>query len=257
MSTPQTWSLVVFCYNEVATVARVVAEAETVLHRMGVPAYEILVVDDGSTDGSVAEITRAAAVSGAVRPIFHPVNRGIGQALRSGYAAARYENLCAVPADGQFDLLELLPQATVPADAFVSFYRRENTTYTPARNALSYANRVVNRWLLGLNLRDVNWVKIYKTAAVQSLPLELESSLVESELCAKLQRSGYRPLEVVSKYLPRTAGQSKGASWPIVRQALRDTLLLRRVLRRFRVKNTLEAGRWTLDSVPNVDPSNV
>ena len=257
MTTAQSWSIVVFCYNEVGTVAQVVARAQRLLVAMEVPRYELIVVDDGSTDGSSEVIRRMADSSTEVRAIFHKQNLGIGHALRAGYAAARYENLCAVPADGQFDLDELLPFGNLEPDCFVSFYRRENTTYTPARNALSYANRLLNRWLIGLNLRDVNWVKIYKTAQVQSLPLALESSLVESELCAKLQRSGYRALEVESKYLPRTSGQSKGASWPVVRQALRDTVHLSRVLRQFKNRKTLDTRPWLLDPNPSVSKSSV
>lgn len=247
----QTWSIVVFCYNEVGTLHRVVDKLVRTFdqHRPG--GYEILIVDDGSTDGSADVVRQLAAQYAVVRPLLHSTNRGIGRALRTGYAHARHENLTAVPADGQFDTDELIPHLNVPSGSFVSFYRLENTTYTLARNALSYANRMVNRVFLGLNLNDVNWVKIYKTGAVQSLPLVLESSLVESEICAKLIKSGHRVAQITSVYHPREAGASKGASWNVVRQALGDTLTLARILRSFTPNRMAPARPLTpTDSTP-------
>lgn len=233
MEEKQSWSIVIFCYNEVETVAKVTSKVLDVLQKIA-DNYEILLVDDGSTDGSREEIIRVEKTFEQVRYIFHPENQGIGHALRTGYFNVKYENVCAVPADGQFDVTELLPYAQVNQGSFVSFFRKENTTYTLARNALSYANKVVNKWLLGFDLKDVNWVKIYKTKQIKKLNLEIESSLVESEICAKLLIAGQKLIEVPSKYVPREAGVSKGASWKIVRQALRDTLLMSAVLRRFK-----------------------
>lgn len=233
MEEKQSWSIVIFCFNEVETVAKVTQKVLDVLQTIA-DSYEILLVDDGSTDGSREEIIRVEKTSEKVRYIFHPENQGIGHALRTGYFNVKYENVCAVPADGQFDVTELLAFAQVTPGSFVSFFRKENTTYTLARNALSYANKVVNKWLLGFDIKDVNWVKIYKTEQIGRLNLEIESSLVESEICAKLLIAGQKLIEVPSKYVPREAGVSKGASWKIVRQALRDTLLMSAVLRRFK-----------------------
>ncbi|MCY7352348.1 MAG: glycosyltransferase family 2 protein [Cytophagaceae bacterium] len=233
-SQKQSWSILIFCFNEVETVAKVTNQVLGVLEQMAADSYEVLLVDDGSTDGSQPEIERIARTSERISYRFHPENLGIGHALRTGYFNVKYENVCAVPADGQFDVQELLPFSVVEPNTFISFYRKENTTYTPARNALSYFNRMLNKWLNGVDLKDVNWVKIYKTDVLSTLNLEIESSLVESEICAKLIISGNRVLEVPSKYLPREAGVSKGASMKIVRQAMTDTLLLGSVLRRFR-----------------------
>jgi dolichol-phosphate mannosyltransferase len=238
----QTWSIIIFCFNEVETVAKVTRKTSAVLQELA-SDYEIVIVDDGSTDGSQEEISRIAEQIPHIRTVFHLQNKGIGHALRSGYEAVKFENVCAVPADGQFDLNELLPHTFVAPNSFVSFYRKENTTYTLARNVLSLANRKVNEFFLGMNLKDVNWVKIYKKDHLHSLDLEIESSLVESEICAKLIHSGIKPTEVVSKYMPREAGQSKGASLKIVRQAMFDTLLLSKVLQRFRKDKSISRPR--------------
>ncbi|GAA4469615.1 hypothetical protein GCM10023189_56890 [Nibrella saemangeumensis] len=236
----QTWSIVVFCYNEVVTVEKVVTKLIRTFdeHRPG--RYEIIIVDDGSSDGSDGVIKKLAGAFPVIRPVFHKTNRGIGHALRSGYAEARHENITAVPADAQFNTDELIPYLNVAPGSFVSYFRLENTTYTMARNALSYANRLVNRFFLGFDLKDVNWVKIYKNEDLRKLNLEIESSLVESEICAKLLSLGRRVEQVESKYHPREAGVSKGASWKIVRQALRDTLTLSVVLRRFKTQRNAQ-----------------
>lgn len=231
----QSWSIVIFCYNEVGTIASVTERAiKTLKEDMGLDTFEVLIVDDGSTDGSRQIIEKLPKMHPKVRYVFHPQNKGIGHALRTGYSNAQYENVCAVPADGQFDLAELIPFRWVEDRTFVSFYRKENTSYNFFRNSLSATNKWVNAWLNGFQLKDVNWVKIYKRAPLLDMKLEIESSLIESEICAKFLFWGFTPVEVESKYLQRISGVSKGSSWKIVRQAIRDTLLLSQVLRRFR-----------------------
>jgi dolichol-phosphate mannosyltransferase len=233
----QSWSVVVFCFNEVGAVEGVINKVLEVMGKMPLEAFEVVVVDDGSTDGSRELIARIAQQYATIKYVPHETNLGIGRALRTGYFNSKYENICAVPADGQFDIDELIPFAAVPQNEFVSFYRKENTTYSLARNLLSHANKVINQVFNGFYLLDVNWVKIYKREVIVGLGLELESSLVESEICAKLILSGYKPNQVVSKYLVRTSGESKGASGKIIFQAISDTYQLFKVLKRFRKKN--------------------
>lgn len=201
---------------------------------------EIIIVDDGSTDNSGEIVREAAEPFSNIKAVYHSRNLGIGRALRSGYAAVQYENVSAVPGDGQFNVAELIPYADLPEKTFVSFYRKENEIYSRGRNLLSFVNRKLNANLLGLKLQDVNWVKIYKRAELEKLDLRMRSSLVESEICTKLMLRENKMIERESVYHPRKTGQSKGASFPVVLQAALETLKLVCVVILYRIKRKSE-----------------
>lgn len=232
----QSWSIIILCYNEEGNIARVVQEVQDKLPIISTPLGEIILVNDGSSDGSDAVIKELLKDqrNSNIKYICHPTNKGIGEALHSGYSNATCENVVMVPGDGQFDLSEFIPYKNLPDKTILAFYRIENTTYTLSRNILSWINNTLNKIFLGLNLKDVNWVKVYKNVALKTLNLEIRGSLVESEICSKLIYLGHQPLEVKSKYLPRQSGQSKGASFKIVKQAIFDILKLIMVFRRFK-----------------------
>jgi len=227
----QTWSIIIFCFNEVATVYEVVQQAIKVLKSIS-SDFEIIVVDDGSTDGSSEQIDKAALHENIIA-IHHQQNLGIGHALRSGYRQAQMQNVVAIAADGEFKMEELLPHAILESNTFVSFYREVNTTYNSYRDLLSVFNKKFNKWFLSMELRDVNWSNIYKNEDLKALKIQLNSSLVESEICAKLIKKGVRPIESPSVYLKRVSGESKGGSIKIVWQAVKEICQLVRVVRRF------------------------
>lgn len=237
----QSWSIVVLCYNEAENIKRVLQDVQDKLAVLSNPKGEIILVNDGSSDDSdvvIQELLKVPANKN-IKYVHHQVNLGIGKALHSGYGQASGDNVVMVPGDGQFDLEELIPYKNIPQKTILAFYRVENTTYTLSRNILSLFNNVLNWLFIGLKLKDVNWVKVYKNNALQDLSLEISSSLVESEICSKLIHLGHEALEVESKYLPRQAGESKGASWAIIKQAIIDIPILIIVFRRFKKKNRI------------------
>ena len=233
------WSIVIFCYNEVESLEKTFHEVESVIKRLS-DDWQIIIVDDGSSDGS-REIAERLRDTYKVELVAHEVNLGIGQALRSGYTHATGYWVCAVPADGQFDLNELLLIGAYPQNSFVSFYRKENLQYSLFRNILSLINKELNAIFLKMRLKDVNWVKVYPNHILKTLELKINSSLIESEICAKLIHLGYTPIEVPSKYQPRFGGVSKGASFRIVRQAAIETVKLIAVHAAFVKKKRLKA----------------
>jgi glycosyltransferase involved in cell wall biosynthesis len=126
----QSWTLVIICYNEMATLKRVVDSARPVLRKMAPGRYEIIIVDDGSVDGTRPLILKLVKKYPEIRSIHHSLNLGIGMALRSGYFNSKYENVCVIPGDGQFNVEELLPFTTIKRGTFVSFFRKKQEGYT-------------------------------------------------------------------------------------------------------------------------------
>jgi glycosyltransferase involved in cell wall biosynthesis len=220
-------SIVIFCYNERDSIERVIRSSIDLAGKLG-DDFEIIVVDDGSTDGSRDLLSQQIAI----KYISHTQNRGIGAALRTGYAAASKEYVCAVPGDGQFDLTELLSVRSFDFNRFYSFYRPA-TDYNVYRNALTKLNKLFNKYILEIELRDVNWIKVYRKEQLDWVRPELQSSIVESEICCKLIKSGCRAIELPSVYHQRTGGEAKGGHWRTLIKAIKEIVSLYIVTRNF------------------------
>jgi len=230
----QTWTIGIICFNEKGTIQQVYEDVDKMLTGFGVD-FEIILVDDASTDGSKEIIQSISAKDPLhVKAILHEYNQGIGSSIRDVYENATKENMVFVPGDGQFDVFELMPFKTFPANNYICFFRKENETYSMFRNLLSFLNKLFNQIFLGLNLKDVNWVKAYKRQAVQSFDLKMKSSVIESEICAKLNQLNYTPQEVQSKYQQRVYGESQGASFRNMFRVAKELLKLVLIIISFR-----------------------
>ncbi len=228
------WSLIVFGLNEAQTLPSVVEACLSLRSSWPGQDLEIIIVNDGSTDATPTVAAQLASQHKEVRVVTHATNKGIGEALRSGYAAANNDWVCAVPADGQFDIGELKPFGSLPTLTFLSLYRAENPHYNWFRKLLSRVNRSLNRMGAGITLRDVNWIKVYPLEGLRQLQLECRTLLVESEICGKLLAMGYAVKEVPSKYLPRTQGTTHVTRLPLLLHTLGESLRMIRSIRRFR-----------------------
>ena len=216
-------SLIIFCYNEFGNIQSVLEQSEQLLSEIA-DDFELIVVNDGSNDGTSKLLIELKKKINFVL-INHNRNLGIGQALQSGYKATSLEYVCAIPGDGQFDLNELRQVKPFDNSTYYSFYRPV-TNYNRYRKTLTWLNRVYNQHLLAVFLRDVNWIKVYRLDQLKMTNPVLKSSLVESEICAKLYKRGITPIEIPSKYLTRESGAAKGGSFKILRKIIPETLKL-------------------------------
>src|SRR5262245_11818250 len=147
-------SLVIPAYNEAAVIAQAVTEAETALAG-SFADYEVLVIDDGSTDTTALSVRELALRYPHTRLVRHDINKGYGAALRTGFDSARFPLIAFTDADCQFDLTELGLLASL-ADEYpiVAGYRVDRKDAWK-RRFFSWGYNRLARTLLGTRLRDV------------------------------------------------------------------------------------------------------
>ncbi len=220
-------------YNEEGNIEQAVTSALAVLAGVA-DQYEVIVVDDGGRDRTGAIADRLAAANPHVRVVHHPVNRGYGAALRSGFQAATYPLVVLVDGDNQFDLGELpaLLRAINGRD-IVSGYRI--TRHDPAvrrLNAFMY-NRMA-RVLFQIPVRDVNCgFKLYRRDLLERLLPQLRSTgaLINVEILARARKLGAAVTEVGVHHYPRETGQPTGGNPAVIVRAFKELLELWRELR--------------------------
>ena len=224
-------SIVLPCYNEAPNVAAAVAEAKRAAARCA-REHEVIVVDDGSTDGTGAIAQELAAADPTVRVVAHPANRGYGAAVRSGFDASRMPWVLLTDGDLQFDLREL--DAMVPlagAHDIVAGYRIDRADPLHRRMAAHAWNRLVRR-SFGVGVRDVDCAfKLMRGDALRALPLRSDGAMISTELVVRAQLAGWRVVEAGVHHRPRMAGEPTGGDPRVVLRAFRERRALARALR--------------------------
>jgi len=218
-------------HNEEANVAGLVEEALAVLPTLA-DTFEVIVVNDGSRDRTRAiadELT--ASHPGIVRAVHHPVNRGYGGALRSGFGAARYELVAFTDGDRQFKVVDLgrltarLAASDTP-DVVAGF--RIKRADPLIRTIYARAYRLANRIFFGLQVTDVDCAcKLFRREVLQGVQVESEGAFFSAELLIKLRAAGDCVVEVGVPHYPRTAGSPTGAKPQVILRAVRDFWRLR------------------------------
>jgi len=224
-------SIVLPCFNEEENVAAAVAQAAHAAQLVA-DAYEVIVVDDGSSDATSAIAERLAQTDGCVRVVAHEHNRGYGAAVRSGFQAARMDWILLTDGDLQFDLDELSDVAPLTRGAdFVAGYRIVRMDPVHRRVNAAAWNWLVRRFFQ-VDVRDVDCAfKLMRRPLVQSLDLTAEGAMVSTELVAKASGRGARFAEAGVHHRPRVAGASSGASPRVIARAFRELARISREMR--------------------------
>lgn len=231
---PFTVSVILMAYNEVATLEAVVRELDGVARELGRP-YEIVIVDDGSTDGTGPLADRLAKEVANVRAVHHPRNLGIGFVLRSGLGEARHDLITFFPADGQCpaDILRQFVPLMDRYDVVLgTIPERKNTALAIL---LSKAERVLFRVLFG-PLPPFQGIFMYRRQMLAALPAVTRGRgwIIQMEWILRAQRAGARIISVPTVMRERVSGRSKVTNLRSILANLRQVALLFWRLRRER-----------------------
>ena len=232
MSPVPTLSVVVLAYNEVETLERTSRELLQEIDRLGVDA-ELVVVDDGSTDGTGAVADQLAASEPRVRVIHHEPNLGLGGVYRTGFAKASGDFVTFFPADGQFPATiigSFLPRMS-DHDMVLGYLPRRDSSWVA--RGLSLGERVLYGLLFG-RMPKFQGILMFdrRLLARHTLHSQGRGWAVLLEFIIRCSRDGCRIVNVATDVRPRTHGNSKVNNLRTIWSNLRQVLALRRTLER-------------------------
>jgi len=209
-------------YNEKDNIEEMIFRTMAVAPEL-CPDYEIVIVDDASTDGSGEMVDRLATQHPEVRCIHHPTNRKLGGALRTGFAAAQKDLVLYTDSDLPIDMndIKLALPYLERADLLIGY--RLVRTEGLRRRVISRGYNWMIRQAFGLRVRDVNFAfKVIRRRALQQIELGSEGSFIDAELILEAQRHGFRVREVGMMFYQRTAGKSSLAGMGVILKILEE-----------------------------------
>ena len=207
---PQSLTVFFPAFNDAGTIASLVITAAQTAARL-TPDFEVVVVNDGSTDNTAAIADELARTYPQVRVIHHKRNRGYGGALRTGFTAATKEIIAYTDGDAQYDPreIEVLWNSLTPETDWVNGYKI--TRADPLHRVIIgrlYHHTV--KILFRLRVRDVDCdFRLIRREIFDRVRLEGDTGIICLEMVRKFQDAGLRVMEVPVHHYHRTSGRSQ------------------------------------------------
>lgn len=218
-------AVIIQAYNENESLSQTVLDVYTACQKLPC-RFEIIIVDDGSTDGTAEHADRLVKMNPALRVIHHPVNKGMGAALKSGFEAAQSDFLTSVPADGQLNPEEIGKLLEAIQDADFVTTRRTRPYKQFSRRMLTRGLQAFMVCLFGFVPRQEAG-RMFRREILEHLELTSTSAVLNLELIVKAHRLGYRFKEIPMELRERERGKTKIASAKGVGRMMRELWKLR------------------------------
>jgi glycosyltransferase involved in cell wall biosynthesis len=231
-------------HNEEGNIERVVrgfcAEVQTIADD-----YEVIIVDDGSRDGTGAIADRMSRTDPHIKVVHHQVNRGYGGAVISGISASTQPYVVLCDGDGQFNPAELKRLTAQLEDYDVIVGRRLRRADHFIRRINGKAWTLLIRLLFGIRISDMDCgFKLFRRRFLENLELRARGAMITTDLMVRLAARGARICEVNVSHLPRLAGEQSGNSLKVVLRAFKELFFLYHDLKSTRPAQASGPDEW-------------
>ncbi len=215
-------------FNEEGNIELTVSKAIKILEQSGLQ-YEIIIVNDGSTDKTAFVAENLSKRNSKVRVINHPQNLGYGEALKSGFYNAKYDTIVYTDGDGQFDFAEVTKflEKIQNFDLVIGYRIKRQDPFL--RRLFGKGWRLSLLIFFGLTLKDVDCgFKMIKRSVLKKIP-HLESqrgAMINAEVAIKAKKFGFKVDQVGVNHYPRISGKPTGAGVRVIIKSYLDLLRL-------------------------------
>lgn len=201
-----------------------------------VSEWELIVVNDGSTDGSLKIIEELARSEKRIKVVTHKENEGYGASIASGLYESKYPWISFIDSDGQFNFAEITDfikkQKETNADLVIGFYKKRRVSVFKKITSKLWELTVFI--LFGLKVRDIDCgFKLISKEVIDKIP-HLESqrgAFISSELLIKAMRAGFNIVEIPVTHYPRLKGTGTGRNLNVIIKSFMDLFRLWKKLR--------------------------
>lgn len=225
-------------WNEEAYIERAVAfgmrACDDLVTSGDIEDYEIIIIDDKSTDRTPELADALAAADPRIRVIHHERNRKLGGSMKTGFAAATGDLVLYTDADLPFDMAEL-PRAVRLLREYevdiISAYRFDRTGEGSLRAVYTFVYNALIKAMFGVKVRDINFAfKLCRRRIFEHVELKSEGSFIDAELVIRSTRLGYEIMQMGVDYFPRTRGISTLSSPGVIVTIVKEMWGLRKDL---------------------------
>ncbi len=202
-------SFLIPAYNDGTSITAQVNEANQIGKKLAIP-YEIIVVDDASSDQTHKSLSSLSTKIKELRFISHKINKGYGETIKDLYYEAKKEWLFTIPGDYQIrasEVLKLIPHSNY-ADMILGW--RTHRHDTGVRQSQSRVYNLLIPLLFQTGTHDVNTVRLMKTKIMKTIDLHGTSAFIDAQLIIKAKRSGYTIKEIPIDHMHRQTGTGSG-----------------------------------------------